>query len=101
LRRFEGKLPSMGLAGTWQEWRNQEWRNKAFAPYVCSKWWSIGGGLFGALSGGLCRTIACRLLIAGGGPYDGAYDNQRGQDGGGDNAGIPGPLIDIAIWDLL
>jgi len=28
LRRLEGKLPSMGLAG-----KCQEWRNKAIAPY--------------------------------------------------------------------
>jgi len=99
LRRFEGKLPSMGSAGTWQEWRNQEWRNKAIAPYRLLQ--VVGRGLFGTLSGGLCRTIACGLLIAGGGPYDSAYDNQRGQDGGGNNAGIPGPLIDIAIWEWL
>jgi hypothetical protein len=26
---FEGKLPSMGSAGPWQEWRN-----KAIAPYA-------------------------------------------------------------------
>lgn len=55
--------------------------------------------LLGALSSGLCRPIARGLLIAGGGPHDGAYDDQRSKDGGGNDPRVPGALIDIAGSD--
>src|SRR5215470_8474870 len=56
-----------------------------------------GNVLLVALSGGLCRPIACGLLIAGGGPHDGAYDDQPGKDSGQDDTCIPGALVDITI----